>query len=204
MLYRTMPTMLKRTGSQSAALRSIWETLLVVKTLGLLRHAKSDWDDASQRDFDRGLNNRGRRGAGLIGRHIIEHGIEWDALLASPAERVRLTIASALPHFDPVFDKRLYLASADTILETVEAHGGDHDAVLVAGHNPGLQDVLLELVSPSKENDLFREASVKFPTATFAVIECDIEGWGELRKFVGELVHFARPRDLDPELGPEA
>ncbi|MDJ0642653.1 MAG: histidine phosphatase family protein [Erythrobacter sp.] len=174
-----------------------------MKILGLLRHAKSDWDDAAQRDFDRGLNDRGRKGAALIGTHIAEHGIKWDALLASPAERVKLTVQNALPQLDPVFDKRLYLASSDTILETVEAHGGDHKAILVAGHNPGLQDVLLDLVSPAHENELFREATVKFPTATFAVLECDIERWSDLRRYVGRLVHFARPRDLDPALGPE-
>lgn len=174
-----------------------------MKILGLLRHAKSDWDDSTQRDFDRGLNDRGHRGAALIGQHIADHGVKWGALLASPAERVRMTIADALPQYAPVFDKRLYLASADTIIETIESHGAEHDAVLVAGHNPGLQDVLLELVAPGKENDLFREATVKFPTATFAVMECAIDEWSELQKFTAKLVHFARPRDLDPELGPE-
>jgi len=195
--------MLKRFSSQPAALQCRWETQRVVKILGLLRHAKSDWHDSSQRDFDRGLNDRGRRGAALIGKHIADHGVKWGAVLASPAERVKMTIADALPQHSPVFDKRLYLASADTIIETIESHGGDNEAVLVTGHNPGLQDLLLELVSPSHENELFREATVKFPTATFAVLECAIADWSELRKYTAKLVHFARPRDLDPDLGPE-
>lgn len=174
-----------------------------MKILGLFRHAKSEWDDTALRDFDRGVNERGRRGAVLMGGHIREHGINWDVLVASPAARVKRTVEDALPGMEPVYDQRLYLASVETILETVQEHGGEHDAVLVSGHNPGLQDVLLELVSPSKENELFREAVVKFPTATYAVIECDIDSWSELKKFVGELVHFARPRDLDPELAPQ-
>lgn len=175
-----------------------------MKILGLLRHAKSDWDDTAQRDFDRGLNDRGRRGAALIGKHITEHGIKWDALIASPAVRVKETLADALPQHAPVFDERLYLASSDTIIETVESHAADdHAAILVAGHNPGLQDTLLDLVSPARENDLFREAVVKFPTATFAVLELKIDAWSELRKHIATLTHFARPRDLDPELGPE-
>ncbi|WP_298465297.1 histidine phosphatase family protein [uncultured Erythrobacter sp.] len=174
-----------------------------MKILGLLRHAKSDWDDTAQRDFDRGLNDRGRRGAALIGKHIADHGTKWGALIASPAVRVQSTLEVALPDIEPILDKRLYLASSDTIIEAVESHGGDNDTVLVAGHNPGLQDLLLDLVSPSHENDLFREATVKFPTATFAVLECNISDWTELRKYVAKLVHFARPRDLDPELGPE-
>jgi phosphohistidine phosphatase len=178
-----------------------------VKTLGLLRHAKSDWDDTAQRDFDRGLNDRGRKGARLIGRHIREHGQEWDKLLASPAIRVKLTLDGAGLPQEPIYDQRLYLASFDTIVETIEAHAGKGadqvDAVLIVGHNPGLQDVLLELVAPGKENDLFREAVVKFPTAAFAVLECEIDDWSELKRYCAKLVHFVRPRDLDPSLKPE-
>lgn len=180
----------------------------MTKILGLLRHAKSDWDDVSQRDFDRGLNDRGRRGAKLIGDHIRGHGIKWDQLVASPAARVTATLEAALPAMQPEFDKRLYLASSDTIFDTVQDHaqsdGDEPSAILIAGHNPGLQEVLLDLVSPSHENDLFEEASVKFPTATFAVLECQIDSWADLKNHCAKLVHFARPRDLDPELGPES
>jgi phosphohistidine phosphatase len=179
-----------------------------MKILGLLRHAKSDWDDIGQRDFDRGLNARGRRGAELIGRHIRAHGIKWDKVIASPAVRVKLTLESALPGVTPEYDEKLYLASCDTIIETIMAHAGrgaeEADAILVVGHNPGLQDVLLELVAPGKENALFREAAAKFPTAAYAVLECDIAHWFELRRACAGLVHFTRPRDLDPTLRPES
>jgi phosphohistidine phosphatase len=174
-----------------------------VKILALLRHAKSDWDDLAKRDFDRGLNDRGRKGARLIGDHIREHGIKWDIIIASPAERVKQTLESAFPDLNVDYDPRLYLASSDTILEAVADKAGDADAVLIVGHNPGLQDVLLDLVSPSNENALFDEASAKFPTAAFAVLECDVEKWQDLKTGGGILSHFARPRDLDPELGPE-
>ncbi len=176
-----------------------------MKILGLLRHAKSDWDNISQRDFDRGLNARGRQGAQLIGDHIRRSGFTWDRLIASPAERVKQTLAGGLPEMPAIYDQRLYLASFDTIVEVIEAHSGadEAQAVLICGHNPGLQDVLLELVAPGKENDLFRDAAVKFPTATYAVLECDIEHWSELKRYCAKLVHFVRPRDLDPALGPE-
>ena len=179
-----------------------------MKILGLLRHAKSDWDDMNQRDFDRGLNARGKKGAQLIGDHIRNHGVKWDRVIASPAVRVKLTLEGALPEITPVYDQKLYLASYDTIIETIEAHAGsgddEADAILIVGHNPGLQDTLLELVSPSKENDLFREAVVKFPTAAFAVLECEIEHWSQIKRYCARLAHFARPRDLDPALGPES
>ena len=63
--------------------------------------------------------------------------------------------------------------------------------------------MLFELVAPKNENALYDEAKVKFPTAAYAVFELDIEDWSELRTGCGKLAHFARPRDLDAELGPE-
>ena len=157
----------------------------------------------SKRDFDRGLNDRGRRGAALIGQHMRDHGIKWNVAIASPAERVKRTIEAGLPEIDPEWDARLYLASADTIMETIADHGGDARTVLVVGHNPGLQEVLFELVDPKNENALFDEAATKLPTASYCVFECDIDDWADLKKGCGKLVHLARPRDLDPELGPE-
>jgi phosphohistidine phosphatase len=174
-----------------------------VKILGLLRHAKSEWDDISTRDFDRGLNEKGRKGAVLVGEHMRTHGVQWDMILASPAERVRRTIDAAMPDAEVKFDERLYLASTGTIFEVVAEHAGDAERVLVIGHNPGLQEVLFELVSPANENSLFDEAATKLPTAAYCVLECGIEHWPDLTKGCGKLVHFARPRDLDPELGPE-
>ena len=83
-----------------------------MKTLGLLRHAKSDWDDVSLRDFDRGLNDRGRRGAALMGAHIREHGVSFDLLLASPAERVKRTLDAARLQVPIHWDERVYLADS--------------------------------------------------------------------------------------------
>lgn len=174
-----------------------------MKILGLLRHAKSDWGQSDKRDFDRGLNDRGRRGAQLIGEHIRDHGVKWDRLIASPAHRVKSTLETANPGPDPEWDQRLYLASSDTICDVISEKGGDADALLIAGHNPGLGDMLFELVDPKNENALFDEAKVKYPTAAYAVFELDIDDWADLKEGCGTIVHFARPRDLDPELGPE-
>lgn len=174
-----------------------------MKILGLLRHAKSDWGQSDKRDFDRGLNDRGRRGAQVIGDHIRAHGVDWDRLVASPAERVKQTLAAALPALAPQWDERLYLAGTDTIMDVIREAGGDGDALLVSGHNPGLGDMLFELVAPKNENALYDEAKVKFPTAAYAVFELNIDDWADLRTGCGTLAHFARPRDLDAELGPE-
>ena len=174
-----------------------------MKILGLLRHAKSDWGQSDKRDFDRGLNDRGRKGAGLIGEHIRDHGVKWNKLVASPAERVKLTLEEASLGIEPEWDRRLYLASTETICDVIREDGGDAEALLLAGHNPGFGDMLFELVSPKNENALFDEAKVKFPTAAFAVFELEIDDWSDLAEGCGKLVHFARPRDLDADLGPE-
>ena len=177
-----------------------------MRRLGLLRHAKSEWDDMVKRDFDRGLNDRGRRGAALMGEHVVAEDIPWNRAIASPAVRVRQTLENARLGLAPQFDDRLSLASPDTIVEVLHGQASDEDEpenVLLIGHNPGLQETVLNLVAPARENDLFREAVVKFPTATFAVLECAIDSWKELRPRCATLVHFARPRDLDTDLGPE-
>lgn len=174
-----------------------------MRLLGLLRHAKSDWEDLSLRDFDRGLNARGRRGAALMGQHIRDHGVKWDKLVASPAERVKLTLQAG--GFDrPIeWEREAYLADADTLMTLLRKTEGDPRTLLMAGHNPGLQELIFLLVGPDQENDLFAAAAKKYPTATFAVLELAIDDWADIAPGCGRLVHFARPRDLDPELGPE-
>lgn len=174
-----------------------------MKTLALFRHAKSDWDDAVTRDFDRGLNERGRKGARLLGGELTGGDDGWDSVLASPAERVRQTLSIALPDQAPQWDERLYLAPCETIFDIVREHAGAADRVLVCGHNPGLQEALLALVPPAAENAAFDEAARKFPTAALAVLELNIDDWAELADGCGKLVRFVRPRDLDPDLGPE-
>lgn len=173
-----------------------------MKLLGLLRHAKSEWDDIGQRDFDRGLNDRGRRGARLIGEYIRAQDTHFDLFVASPAERVKQTLVEGLPGAEVRYDRRVYLADAETLFEVLR-ESADADAVLLSGHNPGLQDLLFALIPPANENELFDEAAVKFPTAAYALLELSIDDWASLTKECGTLVHFQRPRDLDPELGPE-
>lgn len=173
-----------------------------MKRLGLLRHAKSEWDDMSLRDFDRGLNARGRKGAKLMGDHIRRQGGAWSIVLASPAERVKLTLEASGLDLPVRYEEAAYLADSATLIQLLADCSDDDDAVLLIGHNPGLQELALDLVAPDAENDLFSEVLQKYPTAAFAVLELDIESWSDLAHGCGRIVHFARPRDLDPELGP--
>lgn len=183
-----------------------------MKILGLFRHAKSDWNDAVARDFDRPLNERGRKGAAAIGRHIGEFSdqkaICWDRVLASPAVRVTQTIEIASETSEktpPVsWDRRIYLASSATLLDILREQEGDPDSILMVGHNPGLEDVIFDLVPDDGTCSLREIVEEKFPTAAFAVLEIPIEDWSQLEEGSARLVHLIRPRDLDPALGPEA
>jgi phosphohistidine phosphatase len=178
-----------------------------LKILGLYRHAKSDWHDARARDFDRPLNKRGRKGADLMGRHIAEHGIAWERMVASPAVRVAETIelgAKATGQTPPViWDRRIYLASSATLLDLIHEQEGDPASILMIGHNPGLEDLIFDLVPDDGSSPLRDIVEEKFPTAAYAVLEIAAESWADVREGSARLVHLIRPRDLDSKLGPE-
>lgn len=175
-----------------------------MKTLTLLRHAKSGWDDPVARDFDRPLNPKGQRAAAMIGRHMRAEGLEFDHVLASPAVRVVETLAQVATGYGsdlaPHWDQRLYLASEGTLLDLVHELPQGADRVLVSGHNPGLEELVLLL---SGENGLRDSVEVKFPTASLAEMRFEVANWADVKPGKGELIRFTRPRDLDPTLGPD-
>jgi len=163
-----------------------------VKRLGLFRHAKSDWHDARARDFDRPLNKRGRKGAEMMGAHIATIGIAWQRIIASPAVRVAQTIELAakasktIPH----------------LLDLLREQEGDPAAIVMVGHNPGLEDLIFDLVPDDGSSPLRDMVEEKFPTAAFAVLELDIDKWSDADDNCARLAHLMRPRDIDPALGP--
>jgi phosphohistidine phosphatase len=176
-----------------------------MKILTLLRHAKSAWDDPVQRDYDRPLNPRGRRAARTVGREMKALGLSFDSVIASPARRVRETldeVAAVFGDMSPRFDERLYLASARTLLNVAHEGPDAVERLMLVGHNPGLEELALRLAAPGA-GPLRDEVELKYPTGTLAQIELPAARWSEVREGTGRLVRFIRPRDLDPELGPD-
>ena len=174
-----------------------------MKVLTLLRHAKSGWDDPVMRDFDRPLNPRGRRAAATVGREIRRIPLGFDRIVASPARRVIETLEEVEQAFGPLparYDERLYLASPETLMEVAREAQDDVDRLLLVAHNPGLEELVLRL---SAKGALRSEAALKYPTATLAEMRFDVASWRQIRDASGDLFRFIRPRDLDPELGPE-
>lgn len=178
-----------------------------MKSLTILRHAKSGWDAPVERDFDRPINARGRRGAEVIGQYARRQALAIDRIVASPAVRVAETLdifqpAADLAAIEPLWDRRIYLASAATLLDAVREAGGDAQSLLLVGHNPGLEDLVLMLVPESGEDELRAEVEDKLPTSALVRLEVDIDDWSALDGGTARITAFVRPRDLDPALAP--
>lgn len=178
-----------------------------LKSLTILRHAKSGWDATVERDFDRPINARGRRGAEIIGQYVRRHAMPIDRIIASPAVRVTETLdmfqpAAGLEAIEPFWDRRIYLASSATLIDVIRDTGKDAQHLLIAGHNPGLEDLILELVPASADDELRAKVEEKLPTSALARLEIDIADWRDLDTGIARFVAFIRPRDLDPSLSP--
>jgi phosphohistidine phosphatase len=167
-----------------------------MKTLTLLRHAKSGWDDPSLTDFERPLNARGREAARAMGGALKRLGLAFDCILASPAARVTETIdglAEAYGTIQPVYDERVYLASLDTLLAIVRETADSCGGLLIVGHNPGMERLALLL---GRTGPLREEIAAKYPTAALAEIALPIAHWRDTADGAGTLRRFIRPRDL--------
>ncbi len=178
-----------------------------MKKLTLLRHAKSGWDDPVARDFDRPLNPRGKRGARRMGRYMRDEALTYDHVLASPAVRVVDTLDELWDGYgrslSAVLDKRIYLASCVTLLDVVQEAPDSAQHILLSGHNPGMEDMILMLIPDTADDPLRDSIEEKYPTAALAEMEFDIDAWADLKPRSGRITRFVRPRDLDPTLGPD-
>lgn len=171
-----------------------------MKRLSLLRHAKSDRSDPAAADFDRGLTNRGRQAAPAMGRYLRRQKLVPDIVLCSAARRARETwelAAAALKAEIPVeYSERLYLAAPAQILRLLHQLPETTESALLIGHNPGFHALALQLLG-SGDGEARAQLQAKFPTAALAVIDFEIERWGDLAAGKGKLERFVAPRDLD-------
>jgi phosphohistidine phosphatase len=172
-----------------------------MRTLYLLRHAKSAWDDPDVEDHDRPLAPRGKRAARAIAK--VFRGLKADPqlVLCSTAARTRETLDLVMPGFTEApliaVERGLYLAAAESILARLHQVDDRIERALVIGHNPGLQELALMLgqTSPAK---LHRAIGRKFPTAALATYEWD-GAWAALAPDTARLTAFVTPADLEVE-----
>lgn len=167
-----------------------------MRRLILLRHAKSDWP-ANVEDHERPLAARGRQASLIMGGYMAQERFLPDQVFVSTARRTQETWDLAQTAFGRNIARtdaqRLYDASADTILEVVRQTPSDVRTLLVIGHNPGLQELALELIGAEGQPDL-SHLRRKYPTAGLVVIDFDIERWSEVDKGIGRLDRFTTPK----------
>jgi phosphohistidine phosphatase len=172
-----------------------------MKTLLLMRHAKSAWNDPNAADIDRPLGPRGRKAAPRMAAWLKAQGYQPDRVLCSVARRARETLdllKPVLPKKDRIqFLKELYMAMPREILDHVAAVPEDAEGLLILGHNPGIGDMASWLASAG-ESKILAKMRGKFPTAAVAILRFDVARWSEISGETGTLVDFARPRDMDP------
>jgi phosphohistidine phosphatase len=160
------------------------------RRLLLLRHAKSSWDDPALADHDRPLAPRGRKAAKRIGRHLRQEGPEISLVLCSSARRARDTVDLVAPDGRIEIESPLYGATANELLARVRRVPDDAGTVMLVGHNPAIQDLLVALVD--EPGDL---AVQKFPTGALATLA--ISGpWRSLEAGQAALTALVTPREL--------
>jgi phosphohistidine phosphatase len=161
-----------------------------MKTLLLMRHAKSSWKHKKLQDIERPLNARGEKEAPEMGRLLLKKDILPDLIVSSPALRARTTaeLVAKKCHYekDILYIEKLYMAETPEILNNLVTLSDEVNQVLLIGHNPGLE-YTLQLLTGKVES---------LPTATIVKIILPIEHWSDINTETrGELVKVWRPKD---------
>jgi phosphohistidine phosphatase len=164
-----------------------------MKTLSLVRHAKSSWKDKKLADHDRPLNKRGRRDAPRMGRRLAKNGIRPDLMVTSTAVRARVTaetiateIGYATAHI--MMDEQIYHAGTVGLLELIRQLGDANDHVMLFGHNPDITDLVNHLTDSALEN---------VPTCGMAHIRFETDSWKNVGSVAAELLEFDYPKRID-------
>lgn len=155
-----------------------------MKSLTLFRHAKTERESETGRDFDRRLNERGRTDAPRIGEAVRDLGIEYDLILSSPAARAAET--AELAGLSPRYDDRIYDASAGELLAIAQEADESANSLLMVGHNPGFERLASRLIGQN----------IEMPTGSLAEIELTVDQWRDVGSGRGRLARFLKPKEL--------
>jgi phosphohistidine phosphatase len=160
-----------------------------MKTLFVLRHAKSSWDDPDLADFDRPLNGRGESAAPFMGEVMKRNGFSPDVILSSPAVRARDTAVLVKGGGDLdaeiVHEENIYEASPQALRQIASTIDDRHRSAMIVGHNPGMEGFIRFLTGKLEP----------MPTAALAVIDLDIASWRDIDSKSGVLRKLIRPKD---------
>ena len=161
-----------------------------MKTLLLIRHAKSDWNDPSLDDFDRPLNERGKRDAPVMAARLADRKIKVDAFISSPARRAKKTASVFAKEFkvekeDIILKAALYGAEAETFFEVMSMVDDKLDTIAIFSHNPGLTDFANELTNTRIDN---------IPTSAIFAVSINCKKWSDFKTAEKEFLFFDFPK----------
>ncbi|MEI9920788.1 MAG: histidine phosphatase family protein [Bacteroidota bacterium] len=161
-----------------------------MKTLILVRHAKSSWDDASLSDFNRPLNERGERDAPRMAKRLKEKDLPVDTILTSPSVRTLTTCnvfvdVLGLPKAQVKTVKELYHAGDEMILKVIKGINDNCRVAMIFGHNPGLTDFV---------NNLCEEEIDNIPTCGVVRCELKVDRWNDVKWGSAEITFFDYPK----------
>ena len=172
-----------------------------MKTVLLMRHAKSSWGDLSLDDFQRPLAPRGREAAPRMAAYMRDQGLTPDHVICSAAVRAVETWEMMAPLFGDEIprtsDDALFHAGPRGLLDGLRRCPEDAGGLLLIAHSPGIESLAVALTGPDSDRDAYGRLCAKFPTAALAVIEFESNGWRGLGENGGRLSRFVVPRDLD-------
>jgi phosphohistidine phosphatase len=160
------------------------------RTLTLLRHAKSSWQDPALTDIERPLNKRGRRDATAMALRVKERGATCTTIFSSPARRTRETITRmllTLPAQDAqlTFDQAFYTFERDALLQAIRQLDSKLNDVMIVGHNPAMHDTLCWLSG---------EPIAAFPTCAAAQLTLDLPRWANIQKGCAQISWILLPQ----------
>ena len=163
-----------------------------MKTLYLMRHAKSSWDDPRAHDFNRALNDRGKHAAPLVAEFMRKKRLHPRVIVCSPAARTRepaalVVDAAHLRGSLLRYDERIYDAILPTLLMVVSEIEPDAQSALLIGHNPGTAELIRFLTGEK----------LHVPTAALAKVALDVEAWRDACEGCGRLEFFITPKELE-------
>lgn len=161
-----------------------------MKTLILVRHAKSSWDDPSLPDFERPLNERGKKDAPEMAKRLIDKKIEIDAFVSSPAKRAKKTCKAFAKEYkfdeeDIVFKEDLYEADTENFLEVIKDFKNKWDTVALFSHNPGITYFANSLTETKVDN---------MPTCSVFVVKIYTDKWESIEEAGKEFSFFDFPK----------
>ena len=161
-----------------------------MKILIILRHAKSSWSNSGLSDFDRPLNERGKRDAPFMGKLLRDMNIQPDAIFVSPAKRAKQTIKKVvkelgIPESEITWKENAYLASTRELLRIIHSAPKDAQSLMLVGHNPGLTDLANQLGNARIDN---------IPTAGVCYIDFEVDDWKGIGEAAGKVRFFEYPK----------